>query len=239
MRLIALTDLQQFAAVNLSDDPGAIGGKLKIPFCVQITLRFQLFSGKVGHVVTYGKYVGPFSGNATTAQTIFANLSTGANWTAMASKLSNSVSFLGVDIRDLNVTDQPLFSSTGAAVPGTDAAGIQLPSEVCIACTTHTALAGKSGRGRMYFAGFTSSSQGAGDTVSAATITAINNWANTFFSVFNGVGYQWSLGLKERAAYTSPKTGTSFPHRDATTVPITTVACRDNHWDTQRRRGLR
>jgi len=77
-----------------------------------------------------------------------------------------------------------------------------------------------------------------GNIISPATMTAIQTWANTIVAALAGQGYTLVIGHVARQAYTG-STGTAHPARAAGTVVITSVTVRDNHWDSQRRRGLK
>lgn len=238
MPIIDISLLQSFTAINLLSDPGHIGGPVVIPQAAQITLNWSLTDGKTAHNVLYGSYTGGFAGTVAQADGIFTGLSTGASWTAMALHLAPGTSFTGVSIRNVNVANQALISSTGAAKPGTST-GTALPSEVAIVVTLRTALTGRANRGRIYIPGWATTALGANDVIAAAAVTALQNWANTIGSVFNTNGYTLSLGHPARGAYVSPKTGVSYPARPAGTVPISGLPVRNNTWDSQRRRGLK
>jgi hypothetical protein len=237
MTIIRADNLQEFPAVQLLSDGGAVGGKVKIPNAVQVRFRWQIATAKVAVNVLYGRTGGVPAPTVAQAQAIFAALSTGAQWTALAALLGNTGGFLGVDLRSVHDVDLPIFSSTGALVPGTSATQ-PLPNEVAIVATFRTAKAGRSGRGRMYVPGWTVDSLATGQLIAAATMTALGNWLNTIQGALSAQGYTHCLGLKERKAYNG-STGTSHPARAATTEPVTAIVLRDNHWDTQRRRGLK
>jgi hypothetical protein len=237
MPVIPLSRLEQFAAVNLRLDPGAIGGPVHIPSCAQITLVWTQEDGKLAHNVLYGRYAGAFAGSVAQANAIMTGLSSGAAWTALAGQLAPSTALAAVHLRNVDVPNEPIIESTNPAVPGT-VSGAPLPNEVAICITLRTAFTGRQFRGRMYLPGFTNAALGAGNTISGQTIDAINAWAATIRSVFSASGYTWVIGQKARAAYTGI-TGTAHPQRDADSVDITTALVRDNHWDSQRRRGLK
>lgn len=237
MPIIRLDQIQQFMAVNLLSDPGNIGGPVVIPNTAQIRFRWQMATAKVAVNVLYGRTGGVPAPTVSQAQAIFSALSSGAQWTALASHLGNTGGFLGVDIRSVHAANQPFVSSTGALVPGT-AAGQPLPNEVAVVVTLRTALAGIQNRGRIFLPGFTADSLSAGQLILAATITDITAWAATIPGAFSAQGYTLSIGHKARVAYQG-STGTQHPARPAETVPVTSLICRDNHWDTVRRRGLK
>jgi hypothetical protein len=239
MRVIALDSLQQFTAVNLlSTDLGSIPGPVVIPQCAQITLRWNLADGKIGHNVLYGRYSGGFAGTVSQANAIMTALTSGAPWTALNALLTTGGAFAGVDIRNVAVADQPILPSTNAAVPGTDAGGA-LPNEVAAVITLRTAKAGRANRGRMYIPNFSLATMSPGNIMSAAALTALQNWANTIIGALSPSGYALVIGQRARAAYTSPITGRVFPARAANSELVTSLSVRDNHWDSQRKRGLR
>lgn len=240
MRLVSLDSLQQFAAVNLSEDLGAIGGHVHVPQCAQIGIQWFLPDGKIGHNILYGRYSGPFGGSQAQANSIMTSLTTGTAWTTLATFLHTNTALAAVTIRDVNPEDGSgqLIQSSNASVPGTGT-GSALPSEVAAVLTKRTAKAGRQFRGRVYVPGFATVALGLTDTITAAAVTALTNWGGTFGSAMLASGYTHVLGLQARAAYTSPKTGTHFDARPAQSVDVVSTTCRDNHWDSQRKRGLK
>lgn len=236
-RILRLENFQQFSAINVLSDPGAIGGPVQIPSCVQVKLKWSIAGGKTAYNVLYGRVGGVPAPSVAQADAIFTALGTGAQWTALAATLSSTVSFTGVVLKSVHSPGQGEFSSTGAIKAGTEVAQ-PLPSEVAICTTLKTGFTGPQNRGRMYTTGFTASSLAAGNLVVAATITALGNWANTITGALSAQGYTWVIGQPARAAYTGA-TGTQHPARAATSVPVSQAVVRDNRWDSQRRRGLR
>lgn len=237
MPIINLSNLQQFTAVNFSSDPGAIGGPVVIPQCAEISLLWSLVDGKTAHVVLHGRYVGAFAGTVAQCNGILTGLAAGAQWTALAAFLSSTTTLAAVTIRDLNVPNKPLIQSSNAGSPGTSASPA-MPSEVAAVITHRTGQAGRAFRGRSYIPGWATNSIGAGDVILAAAVTALQNWANTIPTTLTAQSYTFCIGQKARAAYTG-STGVAHPARLATTVDITSQTVRDNHWDTQRRRGFK
>jgi hypothetical protein len=237
MPIVSLDRLQQFAAINLLLDPGAIGGPVHVPSCAQITLVWNQEDGKLAHNVLYGRYVGAFAGSVAQANAIKVGLSTGAAWTALATVLATTTELAAVHLRNVDVPSEPIIESTDPATPGTGVLSA-LPNEMAIVVTLRTAFSGRQFRGRMYLPGFTVDSLAVGNIIGPGTITAINGWASTITSVLSASGYTWVIGQKARQAYTG-STGTAHPARDAGSVDITSASVRDNHWDTMRRRGLK
>lgn len=236
-RIVSLDSLHQFAAVELQFDPGNIGGPKIIPSAAEITLLWVLGSGKVGHNVLVGRYNGAFAGTSTQANSILTGLTSGGAWSALAAFMAPATQLTGVTIRDLNQANQPLIGSTSPGQAGTST-GADLPNEVAAVLTTRTAFTGPANRGRVYVPGWATNALGAGNVIAAAAVTALNNWGAIIAGVLSAQGYTWCIGHVARQAYTGTG-GTQHPARLAGTVPITTVAVRDNHWDSQRRRGLK
>lgn len=237
MRIIRLTDLEQFAAIKLDSDPGAVGGKVKIPQAAQVTVKISLANGNTGNLVLYGRYVGGFTTTPAQVQTAYNTLIGHAATTALLAHIAPACNIYGLTVRDVNSIDQPILSGSGNK-PGTST-GSALPSETSLVVSERTAKAGKSGRGRFYFPGWATTALGTGDLVASAAVTALTNWAQQAIpAMMANLVYTHVLGLKDRAAYISPITGTSHPARPATTLDITSYQV-DNHWDSQRRRGFK
>ena len=237
MPIVRLDNIQQFAAINLTLDPGVIGGPVIVPSCAQIVLIWFDESGVTATNVLYGRYSGPFAGTVTQANGILTALTTGTPWTTLATFLPTATGLAFVSIRDVAVADQPVITSSLPGATGSSASA-PLPAEVAACLTKRTALSGPSGRGRLYVPGLATNALGAGNVIAAGCVTALNNWGGTITGALNTQGYVHVLGLPARQAYTG-SSGTQHPARAATSVPVTSVACRDNHWDSQRRRGLR
>jgi hypothetical protein len=148
---------------------------------------------------------------------------------------------MNVSIRDINPMNGEGVIIPGAVnpSPGTSVSA-SLPNEVSAVITKRTGVAGRSGRGRMYMVGFATNGLGAGNVIAQALVTALQTWATSNVgAALAGSGYTHVLALMGRAGYTSPLTGRVFPPRSATSLDITSLEVRDNHWDSQRRRGLK
>lgn len=236
-RVLRLDSMQQFAAINVLTDPGAIGGPVVIPNAVKIIIRWNLASGKVAHNVLGGIVAGGFTPTTAIAQSIYSGISSGSGWSALAPFLPTTVSIAGVDLLDIRVANQPLVSSTGAAVPGTSASPA-MPSEVALTVTLRTARTGPAYRGRFYLAGFATNAIAAGDVVAPALMTATGTWLAGLNGALTGQSIQWALLQPARQAYTGVS-GTQHPARPAGATILNNMLVRDNHWDTQRRRGLK
>jgi hypothetical protein len=238
-RIVDVASLQQFTAVQLLFDPGHISGPVVLPNAARVTLNWTLGDGKIAHNVMYASYTGTPVLALSTANAILAAITTGANWTALAAFMATTASLSGVTVLDVRDATHAPITSTGSAAPGTSASPA-LPDEVAAVVTLKTANRGPSGRGRIYIPGFATNALAAGNVIAAAAVTALTTWANTTLNgaIVGNIGAM-QLGLPARNGYTSDRTGRVFPPRAASTVTLTQLLCRDNHWDSQRRRGLR
>lgn len=236
-RIVNIANLQQFTAINLLSDPGVFGGPLKIPGAIQVVFNWTLAGGKTGHNVTYSAVSSQFTPTAADCDSFLTRVTTGASWTALAATLSTSTALAGITMHDVRDVNLPIVTSVGAAHPGTNAA-VALPNEMAICLTLRTERTGIANRGRMYIPGFSVDQVIAGNLIAAGAMTAIANWVPTVSGAFTAMPGQWALGHPQRNAYTGT-TGTEHGPRPPETVPLAGAVVRDNHWDSQRRRGLK
>lgn len=236
-RILNLANVQQFAAINVLSDPGAIGGPKQITQGAEIVLTWNIASGKLAHNVLIGQFTGGFAGSQGQANAIITGLTTGAQWTALAAHLAPTCALTNVSIRNLHVRDQPIIPALTPGQNGTST-GTELPNEVAACLTLRTGLTGAANRGRIFIPGWATTALGPNNTIAAAAVTALGNWGSIIAGVLSAQGYVLSVGHVARAAYTG-STGTQHPARESGCVPVTAVNVRDNHWDSQRRRGLK
>jgi hypothetical protein len=236
-RIVDLANFPQFTAINILSDPGHIGGPKVIPSCAEIVLHWLVAGAKSANNVLICRYTGTFAGTVAQANAIMTALATGAPAAALATHLATTTSLANILIRDLNTANQgQVFSS----VPGITGSGVgsALPNEVALVVTEHTALTGTANRGRMFIPGWATATVAADNTAVAAVVTDLQAWANTVQNALNGSGYTLVVGHPARQAYTG-RTGTAHPARPAGSVTVQSLFVRDNHWDSQRRRGLK
>ena len=237
-RIVRLDTVQQFAAININSDLGLVQGPKLVDQCAEITLVWNIADGKLAHNVLGGRYTGGFAGTVAQANGILVALSTGAQWTALAAFIANTAALNSVWIRDINTADNPIISSTTPGKNGTSASP-EMPDEVALCVTNKTSKTGPRYRGRFFVPGWATNSLQTGNVAADAAVSALNAWAGTIAAAFTAQGYTFCLALPARNQYTSPKTGTPFPARPKETPAVTQSVVRDNHWDSQRRRGLR
>jgi hypothetical protein len=237
-RFVRLDQVQQFAAINVLSDLGLDGGPIVIPLTWQVGFEWTTASGKRAHNVLYGTAAAGFNPTVSTVNAMMSVLTTGTQWANLAAQLAPTTAFAALTIKDVRTEHKPVLPSTNPPVPGTSATA-EMPDEVALCITFRTADTGPGNRGRIYIPGWSATALAAGNVASPTAVSALNAWAQTIASCFSGSGLTLALGLRHRNAYTSPITGTDFPERQAVGKPVTIITVRDNHWDSQRRRGLR
>lgn len=230
--------LQPFQAVNLLSDPGHIPGKVVIPNCAELKLVWINTSGKVCFNVCHVRYPGAFDGTVAKLDTLFGAMTTGANWTTVASHLAPTAQFAGLHMRDMGVVDAAEILTTAAGKPGTST-GTALPDEASIVITLKGAKAGPANRGRIYIPGLATTALAAGNVIAGAVVTGMTSWwTSTVRPAITSQGWTQTIANPARAAYTG-SSGAQHPARSAGQVDVVQSTVQDNHWDTQRRRGLR
>jgi hypothetical protein len=237
-RIVNLANIQQFTAINILSDPGLIPGPIVIPNTVQIKLQWATDSGKSAFNILYGRAPGVPSPTVAQANAILSDLALAVVSSGVAAfQPLGSAGLQACILRSVHTINQPEVQSdvVGNASSSPDPA---LPSEVAIVLTERTALTGPANRGRIYIPQFAANAAAIGNTFSVALRSAMNVLGAAFGPAIAAGGYTHVLGQPARAAYIGT-TGRQHPARPAGTVDVVDVICRDDHWDTQRRRGLK
>jgi hypothetical protein len=215
--------------------PGYIPGPLVIPGVVEVILPWQLPNGKVAHNVLHVDNPTSLNIDVPLCDTVFAAIAADARTTTYLGDISTVVQLNGVEMRDLNTALSPLFVSTAAAIPGTQAAH-PIPETAALVVTLKTAVAGRSGRGRAYLTGIAVSGVDASGHADAGTTAD----AEAFMQGVSDALFASSLFLcvahRAHAAYTSPNTGNLIPASGASSAGVVSIKVEDNVFDSQRRR---
>lgn len=236
--LVDISQLRQFTAVELLKDPGHDPSPKPIPQCMEVRLDYSLTTGKLAHNVLHGRFPTTYPGTAALANAIKASFVSLFGSSGLTPTIGTAITLNTVSLRDLSVLNALYVPSTSAASAiGSDATQL-LPFETAAALTARTALSGPGGRGRMYMLGFTSGSLASGNLMGTVLTTALTQFAAGIPGVFSTNGLTNCLALPSRVAYTG-STGRQHPARPAGTADIVRWDLRDNHWDSQRRRGLK
>lgn len=238
MRVVPVSTLEQFQAVNLTSDPGRIVGKKQIPQCLEVRIQWALGDGKKGNNILHGRYVGANPATPGLAVALKTAFTTGATWTAWALRMAPAAALELVGVRDLNVVDQVEYLSGTTLVPGTSATP-QMPDEVAFVVSLKTAKAGPANRGRVYLGGLCQGDLTSGGVMLPAAITDAVAFVTT--NIQGGMqanNLTLCIGQVHRQAY-GPGTPPQHPERPAGTVDVTSIIARNNTFDTVRRRGLK
>lgn len=218
-------------------DLGAIGGPIVIPSAAKISFVWQGTNTVIVTNQLYGRYSGGFDLTQDEVNAMSTALASGTTWTTLAGFLAPTFSKVGLWVQNVASPGQPVMSGGGSS-PGTSA-GTALPDETALVVTFRTATTGVAGRGRMYMPGWATNALGTGGVAAAPAVAALQAWASaTIPAVMAAGGFTHVIGHQARQAYTG-ETGTAHPARAAGTVDVSAYIVRDNHWDSQRRRGLR
>ena len=186
------------------------------------------------HVVTHSLI--PLGTQVTPALADAVSTSVGNLWNAnLAALTPNVVAYAGVSLRDLRDQGFPLVDSTVPGHVGTAPIAEALPLQIAACLTIRTNKAGRKYRGRMYWVGFGESANDATNHMTAACKTALDAFAAGFQAASNVSGLQ--LGVTHRPTAFDPITGLPISPGLGFTTPAIAVVCRDNVWDTQRRRA--
>lgn len=238
MRLVALSDLQQFAAINLTSDPGHIPGPILIPNVWQVRILWGMADGKGAFNVLHVAVAPGSTPTAAIANGIKSAWQSLMTSSGLLPFLGNSSSMFNVDLRDLSPPgNNPLVSGTAGALTGTSASP-SLPNEAAVVLTLRTAKAGPQNRGRIYLPNLATNAVDPTNVIIAGAVTALNSFAAGVISAVQTGGNTMVIAQPARAAYTG-KTGTQHPARGAGSQQVTACILRDNHFDTVRRRGLK
>jgi len=217
-------------------DPGAIGGPIVIPNAARVSILWQGTNTVISSCTLYGRYAGAFDLTQADVDAMSVAITSGTTWATLAGFLAPTFSKVGVSVQNVNSPNQPIMSAGGSA-PGTST-GTALPDEVALVVTFKTASTGVSGRGRMYVPGWATNALGAAGVAAPTAVTALQAWAAANVPAMMQAGtLVHCIGHQARQAYTG-STGTDHPARAAGSVDVSSYIVRDNHWDSQRRRGL-
>jgi hypothetical protein len=90
----------------------------------------------------------------------------------------------------------------------------------------------------MYFPNWNTLALGTGNVIALDAVNSLQSFINNIPVHYTANGITMAIGHFHRLSYTG-STGRVHPEREAGTVEVTQIVVRDNHWDTQRKRGRR
>lgn len=217
-------------------DGGKIKGSQDVANVIEIRMQQLLPNGKTAFWTVHGSF--PAGTQPPALPGLATSLFTGISnaWTTrLATFMHPSTSLVAAFVRDMTSHLNPYFESTGAAVPGTGT-GNAMPSDAAIVLTENVAQRGRGLKGRIYLPGWTVAADAGGGVIADPVFTALNLFGGDLQTVINSSGLTACVAQVARQAYVG-LTGTQHLARGASHVTVTSYACRDKEWDTQRRRG--
>jgi hypothetical protein len=206
---------------------------LVIPNAAMLTVQWSSPAGTFSNVLGFVGSPALPTIDQTLAEGLHTDWGSAMAGSGLASLLSDTVIFERVKIRDISGPSRPEFVSTGTPVAGAGVGDI-LPLSLAAVVTLRTAVASKSGRGRVYFTGFTEAQNDATGRTAAAVNTAIVAQISTFGSATNARGLAIAVLSRPADAVTIP--AVSRPARTGQANRITGIVARNTKWESQRRR---
>jgi len=215
-------------------DGGHIKGAADVPQVVEIRNFGQLDNGKDYSFALHGAYVTTPPDMQALAAGLWTSLSNAWS-THLALYMSSSTKFNRVEVRDMANHLLPVFIGTGTAVVGT---GVEMamPADVSAVVTANIQARGKGMKGRVFIPGWTVLANNSG-FIDDPVISALNAWGAAVIQALTTQGLTACVAQVRRQDYTG-LTGALIPARNAGHVVVSSYTCRNNEWDTQRRRGL-
>lgn len=217
-------------------DGGAIPGPANVPQTVEIVMIFQLAAARFARNIFHGRFSGSPPPLQAAADALFTSL--GSAWSSnLASKMAPSTQFVRVELRDMTSYTNPIYTGTGASIPGTGT-GEVMPFETAAVLTKNVDVRGRAAKGRVFIVGWTEAANAVGGVLDPTVVSALNTYGQAVVNAINAQGLLTCVAKPARQQYTG-LTGTVHPSRGASNVLVTSMVCRNNSWDSQRRRGYR
>ena len=217
-------------------DGGHIKGAANVPSVVEIRQIISTPDGVAASNTFHGFYTGAAPNIATVAAALFTSLSNA--WVVnLGPHMDSATVFERVECRDMTDHTLPVFIGTGTPVAGGDATGT-LPGEMAAVLTENVNVRGKGAKGRVYLGGWGATANATGGVISAPTVAAINAYGTAVFNAITAQALTPCVAKVHRQQYIS-LTGATLQDRPAGHANVLTYTSRDNHWDSQRKRGLK
>jgi hypothetical protein len=204
-----------------------------IPNCALVQLTWT--DGVRGYTNNFhGAYTGVSPIPIALPETLFSAFKTAFTSSAFQAQTNVSVSFTGVQVKDLRTPNNAFVRSTGAAVLGT---GVNppLPSSTAIVVTEATAKSGKGFRGRVYLGGLAEIAQADAKHHTGAAGTAAAAFVNQIDSSMGTNGMPMCVAQRRLLSWVD-KNGVTHPPREAVCVDVTSAVITNARFDTQRKR---
>jgi hypothetical protein len=190
-------------------------------------------NGRLTNVIEHGLIPAGQQVNVTLANAIATAMFT--LWNAdLASHAPPTTTVTKAILRDLRQPSMAEVESTISSPVGTGTTD-ELPLQIAAVLTLRTAQAGKKFRGRSYWCGFDEGSNGPNGHMTTAMKASLDTFAAGYMGAFNQSGC--TLGVAHRPTLFDENTGLPVAPGLGFTTAVTQVVCRDDRWDSQRRRN--
>lgn len=223
-------------------DPGHIPGPVFIPNVVAVRLHWTLANLKVAYNVMHASYLTPPTFTQAQLNSMFDSIKGLYDSTGIDDDQDTQTFLTKLGLRDMRESPTPgsgfaeVVSNTGS-VHGSATGGEPMPAQIALVVSLKTNLSRQANRGRVYIPGWNS---GANEATGKAKDTVLVNaveWITAIQTVLNANGLKLCIAQPARAAYTSDRSGVSYPARPAGHQDVTQIVCLDKVWDTQRLRA--
>jgi len=206
---------------------------LVIADAVEINHRVQV-AGRETSIVNFAQIPVGTAVTPTLATDVYNSM--GALWdSTIGVHCPPGTTYHRVELRDIRSSGLPLVASSGIPHEGTDTVTENLPRQIAAVLTLRTGRAGRRFRGRAYWCGFSEGANGPDNLITATAKSALNSFATGYMAATNVSGLQ--LAVAHRPTAFDEITGEPISPGLGFLTIVTQVECRDNIWDTQRRRA--
>jgi hypothetical protein len=217
-------------------DGGRIPGPAAIPNGIEIRCIFRHVNAKIVSFTLHAQNDGTYITSVAAANALHQSI--GAAWTAhLGYAIVNTVQFNSVVLRDMTFPELPEFTSSDPPILGTSVV-TPLPDDVALVLTENGNARGRGSKGRIYVMGFAADQDQGGGVANDNLVVAMNAFGTQLMTALGVGGLSPAIAKPHRQEYIG-LTGALHAERPAALTPVGSYTCRDNHWDTQRRRGLR
>jgi len=215
-------------------DGGRIPGAQAVPQCVEVRMWFTHPTTKIFTCTLHGRNSGSFNPSIATANNLYIAMEA-AFHTRLNTYMAVGLRFDAITVRDMTDPTFPEFRSNAAST-AEGAGPTALPADVSAVLTENLVSRGRGQKGRCYLAGWATSADTGTGQILAATQTALNQLGTDWMANMLAASLVTCVPKPARQEYIG-LTGALHPARDAGTIDVSSLTCRDTEWDTQRRRG--
>jgi hypothetical protein len=226
-------------------DLGHIPGPVYIPQVAAVRIIWRLPNTKLATNVLHGKFTGTTLGATQAAvNALFTAITSAFTSSLIQNVMHHDLVLQQIGVRDLtfDTTTNSGFgeikSTLAGASGGAGGSSTALPSNVAFAVTLGSGHSHQANRGRVFLPGFDVTADQGDGFASPSVVSDAPLFIQDIQSAMASFtpSLVMCIAHPARQAYTSPRTGISYPARAAGSIPVSNISARDNVWDTQRLR---